>query len=67
MSVRNGMRPLHPGEVLREEIDALDMSANTLAQELDVPPNRITAILNGVPGELLFKQQTEKCKGIRTG
>ena len=37
MNVRNGMRPVHPGEVLREEIDALDISANTLAQELDVP------------------------------
>jgi len=44
------MRPVHPGEVLREEIDALDMSAKALAQELDVPPNRITAILHGQRG-----------------
>ena len=50
MSARNGMRPVHPGEVLRDEIEALDMSANALAQELDVPPNRITAILNGQRG-----------------
>ena len=50
MSVRNGMRPVHPGEVLRDEIDMLDMSAKALAQELDVPPNRITAILNGQRG-----------------
>ena len=50
MNVRNGMRPVHPGEVLREEIGALDMSANTLAQKLDVAPNRITAILNGQRG-----------------
>ena len=50
MSVRNGMRPVHPGEVLRDEIDALDMSAKALAQELDVPPNRITAILHGQRG-----------------
>ncbi len=41
------MRPVHPGEVLRDEIDAPDMSAKALAQELNVPPNRITAILNG--------------------
>ena len=44
------MRPVHPGEVLRDEIDMLDMSAKALAQELDVPPNRITAILNGQRG-----------------
>ena len=50
MSVRNGMRPVHPGEVLRDEIDMLDMSAKALAQALDVPPNRITAILNGQRG-----------------
>ena len=36
MSVRNGMRPVHPGEVLRDEIDVLDMSAKALAQKLDV-------------------------------
>jgi len=50
MSARNDMRPVHPGEVLRDEIDALEMSAKSLAQELDVPPNRITAILNGQRG-----------------
>jgi len=44
------MRSVHPGEVLRDEIDALDMSANALARELDVPPNRITAILHGQRG-----------------
>ena len=44
------MRPVHPGEVLRDEIDALDMSAKALAQKLDVPPNRISAILNGQRG-----------------
>ncbi len=38
----------HPGEILREEFLApLDMSANALARELRVPPNRITAIVNG--------------------
>jgi plasmid maintenance system antidote protein VapI len=26
MSVRNKMRPVHPGEVLRDELDALKMS-----------------------------------------
>ncbi len=38
----------HPGEVLREEyLVPHGMSATALALELHVPPNRITAILNG--------------------
>jgi addiction module HigA family antidote len=38
----------HPGEILREEfLVPLGMSANALARELRVPPNRITAIVNG--------------------
>jgi addiction module HigA family antidote len=46
--IKNGMRPMHPGEVLREEVLAeLGMSANAFAQALNVPANRITAILNG--------------------
>ncbi|MBW0000316.1 MAG: HigA family addiction module antidote protein [Verrucomicrobia bacterium] len=39
--------PIHPGEHLKEELDALGMSAAELARHLDVPTNRITAILNG--------------------
>lgn len=50
MSFKSGMRPVHPGEILREELDALGMSANTLSKALDVPVNRITAILNGQRG-----------------
>ena len=50
MSVRNGMRPVHPGEVLREELETLEMSANALAGALDVPANRITALLKGTRG-----------------
>ena len=48
--IKNGMRPVHPGEILREELDALEMSAKALAAALDVPGNRITAILNGQRG-----------------
>ena len=50
MSVSNGMRPVHPGEILREELDELGLSANALARALDVPTNRITAILRGQRG-----------------
>ena len=46
----NGMRPVHPGEVLREELEALEMSAKAFASAMDVPGNRITGILNGQRG-----------------
>ena len=50
MSVSNGMRPVHPGEILGEELQELGMSANALAAALGVPTNRITAILKGQRG-----------------
>ncbi|MCY4521602.1 MAG: HigA family addiction module antitoxin [Caldilineaceae bacterium] len=46
MRVNNGMRPVHPGEILAEELGELGLSANALAKALCVPTNRITAILN---------------------
>lgn len=42
----NGMRAIHPGEILKDELDELKLSANALAKALDVPTNRITSILN---------------------
>lgn len=42
--------PIHPGEHLKEELEALDMSAAELARQIDVPTNRVTAILNGRRG-----------------
>ena len=42
----NKMRPIHPGEVLKEELAGLGVSANAFAQALAVPTNRITSILN---------------------
>ena len=44
MSFKNRMRPVHPGEILRDELDALGLSANALSKALAVPVNRITAI-----------------------
>ena len=44
--VTNNMRPIHPGEILREEFLApLDMSANALALALKVPAPRINDIV----------------------
>jgi addiction module HigA family antidote len=43
--VRNGMRPIHPGEILREEfLVPLKLSANALAIALGVPAPRINDI-----------------------
>ena len=39
--------PIHPGETLRDDLDALGMSAAELARRIEVPVNRITQILNG--------------------
>ena len=39
--------PIHPGETLRDDLDALGMSAAELARRIQVPVNRITEILNG--------------------
>jgi addiction module HigA family antidote len=42
----NHMRPIHPGEILREEFLApLDMSAHALAMALHVPAPRINDIV----------------------
>ena len=50
MGVSNGMRPVHPGEILREELAELGLSASALARALDVPTNRVTTILKGQRG-----------------
>ncbi|MGA7675774.1 MAG: helix-turn-helix domain-containing protein [Rhizomicrobium sp.] len=39
--------PIHPGEILREELERLGISAAEFARQLNVPTNRITGILNG--------------------
>ncbi len=39
--------PIHPGEVLAEELQALGVSPTELARRLDVPPNRISQIIQG--------------------
>ena len=44
--MRNNMRPIHPGEQLRDELEELGMSAGALAKALNVPTNRISEILN---------------------
>ncbi len=38
--------PIHPGEILADELEEIGMSAATLAEKLDVPKNRIYQIIN---------------------
>jgi addiction module HigA family antidote len=44
------LRAIHPGEILKGELEELNLSANTFAKVLHVPTNRITAILKGQRG-----------------
>lgn len=45
--IKNGMRPIHPGEILREEyLIPLGLSVNALARQLRVPPTRLHEIVN---------------------
>jgi addiction module HigA family antidote len=39
--------PIHPGEVLAEELEGLGVSPTELSRQIRVPPNRITQIVNG--------------------
>lgn len=41
---------IHPGEILADELQELEMSTAELARTLHVPTNRITQIINGQCG-----------------
>jgi addiction module HigA family antidote len=48
MKPSNRLDRIHPGEILLEDfMRPLGISSNQLARDLDVPPNRIGAIVNG--------------------
>ena len=44
------MKPIHPGRILKREMQARGLSGNKLALALRVPSGRITQILNGKRG-----------------
>ena len=46
----DNLPPVHPGEILKDELEALNMSARKFAEHIHVPPNAVTAILNGGRG-----------------
>lgn len=39
--------PIHPGEILADELKELKMSASELARAIMVPPNRISQVIAG--------------------
>jgi len=49
-SITTKLAPVHPGEILREDYMAEDISINELARAMRVPPNRISLIVNGRRG-----------------
>ena len=50
-TIRNRMRPIHPGEILREEfLFPLRMTAHALSQAIRVPATRVNDIVNGRRG-----------------
>src|ERR1043165_7604128 len=57
--IKNKMRPIHPGEVLREDfMKPLKLSANSLARALGVTPSRVNDILRerrGITGDTALR------------
>lgn len=57
--MKNRMRPIHPGEVLREEyMMPLGLSANGLARALGVTPARVNEIIRskrGITGDTALR------------
>ncbi len=39
--------PIHPGEILGDELEEIGVTPTELARQLAVPPNRITQIVQG--------------------
>jgi addiction module HigA family antidote len=48
---RKRLRPIHPGEILLEEfLKPFGISINRIARDIDVPPGRVSLIVNGKRG-----------------
>lgn len=46
-SAIDNLPPIHPGEMLRDDLEALGLSARRFAEHIGVPPNAVTEILKG--------------------
>lgn len=41
------MRAIHPGAILKEELEELGVSATEFSRQIEVPPNRVSQIIGG--------------------
>ena len=41
------MRAVHPGEILKDELDELGVTPTEFARQIDVPANRVSQIIAG--------------------
>ena len=44
------MRAVHPGAVLKDELEELGVTPTELSRQIDVPPNRVSQIIAGRGG-----------------
>jgi addiction module HigA family antidote len=44
---RHPLPPIHPGQILKEDLDDAGVSMNRLARDIRVPMNRVSEIVNG--------------------
>ena len=42
-----GRTPIHPGEILADELEEIGVTATQLAKLIEVPPNRVSQIIAG--------------------
>src|SRR5712692_9631859 len=62
------IHPIHPGEVLADELAELDTSPTELARELHVPANRISQLVAGKRGMTADTAlRLEKWLGVSAG
>ena len=47
MNEKRPIYPIHPGQILADELAEIKMTASELARELHVPPNRIYQLIAG--------------------
>ncbi|MCY3993942.1 MAG: HigA family addiction module antitoxin [Caldilineaceae bacterium] len=40
-------RAVHPGDILKDELEEMGLSPTAFARQIDVPPNRISQIISG--------------------
>ena len=47
MIIKNGLPPIHPGEFLRETLEALDRTQAEFARAVGISPMRVSHVING--------------------